>query len=381
MAKLSLRDLALKGQRVLVRVDFNVPLENGGVADDTRLRAALPTLRHIFEQKGRVVLLSHLGRPKGKLDPALSLAPVARSLQDLLKRPVRFLRDCVGPVIEKEVRSLKNGDVCLLENLRFHEEEERNDPEFAEHLAALGDIYVNDAFGTAHRAHASTVGVTQHFVQAAAGFLVEKEILHLGRVLENPGRPFVAILGGAKVSDKIPLLERMKNLDTILIGGAMAYTFLQAMGTEVGTSLVEADRIEAAKKILKGPVRVVLPCDHVVEDGGTVTDIPPDKAGFDIGPKTVAAFRDVLAGAKTVLWNGPVGMFEKKEFASGSRAIAESLAEFDGDTIVGGGDTAAAVEAFGLADRMTHVSTGGGASLEFLEGKELPGIAALSEKA
>ena len=381
MAKLSLRDLALKGQRVLVRVDFNVPLENGRVADDTRLRAALPTLRHIFEQKGRVVLLSHLGRPKGKLDPALSLAPVARSLQDLLKRPVHFLRDCVGPVIEKEVRSLKNGDVCLLENLRFHEEEERNDPEFAEHLAALGDIYVNDAFGTAHRAHASTVGVTQHFVQAAAGFLVEKEILHLGRVLENPGRPFVAILGGAKVSDKIPLLERMKNLDTILIGGAMAYTFLQAMGTEVGTSLVEADRIEAAKKILKGPVRVVLPCDHVVEDGGTVTDIPPDKAGFDIGPKTVAAFRDVLAGAKTVLWNGPVGMFEKKEFASGSRAIAESLAEFDGDTIVGGGDTAAAVEAFGLADRMTHVSTGGGASLEFLEGKELPGIAALSEKA
>jgi triosephosphate isomerase len=375
MAKLSIRDLDLKGRRVLVRVDFNVPVKDGQVGDDTRIRASLPTIRHILEKGGKAVLVSHLGRPDGKPNDKYSLRPVAGRLQELLGRPVDFGEP-------------KGGAVTLLENVRFDPGEEKNDDALAKKLAAYGDVYVNDAFGTAHRAHASTAGVTRYFKQSACGFLIEKEIQYLGKVLTNPDKPFVAIMGGSKVSDKILILEQLtKKVDAIIVGGGMAYTLLKAQGKPVGNSKVEADKLDLAKKIL-GSARIILPVDHVAADRfdaaaktQIVDDVPEGWMGLDIGPKTVDLFKKELAGAKTVLWNGPLGVFEMDPFALGTKAIASCLAGLKGcTTIVGGGDTAAAVEKFGVADRMSHVSTGGGASLEFLEGKELPGIAALTNK-
>jgi 3-phosphoglycerate kinase len=374
MAKLSVRDLDLRGKRVLVRVDFNVPVKDGKVADDTRITASLPTIRHILEQGGRAVLVSHLGRPDGKADPKYSMRPVAARLQELIGRPVAF--------------GEPSGDLSLLENVRFDPGEEKNDDGLAKKLAAYGDVYVNDAFGTAHRAHASTAGVTRHFRQSACGFLIEKEIRYLGKILSAPDKPFVAIMGGSKVSDKILILEQLaRKVDAILVGGGMAYTLLKAQGKPVGASKVEADKLDVAKKILSA-ARIVLPVDHVAAERfdaaaktQVVADVPDGWMGLDIGPKSVELFQAELSKSKTVLWNGPVGVFEMEPFAKGTKAVAEHLAGLKGVTsVVGGGDTAAAVEKFGVAERMSHVSTGGGASLEFLEGKELPGIAALSEK-
>jgi len=375
MAKLSVRDLDLKGKRVLVRVDFNVPLKDGEVADDTRIKASLPTIRHILEQGGKAVLVSHLGRPDGKPNDKYSLKPVAARLQELLGRPVDFGEP-------------KGGALTLLENVRFDPCEEKNEDVLAKKLAAYGDVYVNDAFGTAHRAHCSTAGVTKYFKQSAYGFLIEKEIKYLGKVLTNPDKPFIAIMGGSKVSDKILILEQLtKKVDAIIVGGGMAYTLLKAQGKSVGNSKVEADKLDLARKILAS-ARIILPVDHVAADKfdagaktQVVTDVPDGWMGLDIGPNTVELFRRELASAKTVLWNGPLGVFEMEPFALGTKAIAKFLAQQQGcTTIVGGGDTAAAVEKFGVADKMSHVSTGGGASLEFLEGKELPGIAALTDK-
>jgi len=375
MAKLSVRDLDLKGKRVLVRVDFNVPLKDGKVADDTRIKASLPTIKLILEKGGKAVLVSHLGRPDGKPNDKYSLKPVAGRLQELLGKPVDFGEP-------------KDGAVTLLENVRFDAGEEQNDEALAKKLAAYGDVYVNDAFGTAHRAHCSTAGVTKHFKQCAAGLLIEKEIQYLGKVLTNPDKPFVAIMGGSKVSDKILILEQLtKKVDAIIVGGGMAYTLLKAQGKPVGNSKVEADKLDLAKKIL-GSARIILPVDHVAADKfdaaaktQIVADVPDGWMGLDIGPKTIELFKKELSTAKTVLWNGPLGVFEMDPFAGGTKAIAAYLAGLKGcTTIVGGGDTAAAVEKFGVADKMSHVSTGGGASLEFLEGKELPGIAALTSK-
>jgi len=384
MPKLSVRDLEPKGRRVLVRVDFNVPLKDGKVADDTRLRASVPTIKLLCERGARVILVSHLGRPDGKPDPKYSLKPVAPVFAELLGRPVRFAGEDPG--------DLKDGEVALLENLRFHPEEEGNDPAFAKKLASLAELYVNDAFGTAHRAHASTAGVAKHFKQAAAGLLMEKEIEFLGERMRSPDRPFMLILGGAKVSDKILLIENMlPKVDAILIGGGMAYTFLVAKGEPVGASKVEKDRIEAAKKILESAARqrvqIFLPKDHVVADKfdaaaetQVVVRIPDGWMALDIGPSTTSEYVFTLTGARTVVWNGPLGVFEMEPFAAGTEAVAESLAEGRATTIVGGGDTAAAVEKFGVAGKMTHVSTGGGAALEFLEGKRLPGVEALTDK-
>jgi len=375
MAKLSVRDLDLKGKRVLVRVDFNVPLKDGQVADDTRIKASLPTIQHILEQGGKAVLVSHLGRPDGKPNEKYSLKPVAARLQALLGKPVDFGEP-------------KDGVVTLLENVRFDPGEEKNDDALAKKLAAYGDVYVNDAFGTAHRAHASTAGVTKYFKQSACGFLIEKEIKYLGQVLTSPDKPFIAIMGGSKVSDKILILEQLsKKVDAIIVGGGMAYTLLKAQGKAVGNSKVEADKLDLARKIL-ATSRIILPVDHVAADKfdaaantQVVTDVPDGWMGLDIGPNSVELFRRELANARTVLWNGPLGVFEMDAFALGTKAIANCVARLEGcTTIVGGGDTAAAVEKFGVADRMSHVSTGGGASLEFLEGKELPGIAALTDK-
>ena len=373
MAKLSVRDLDVRGKRVLVRVDFNVPVKDGKVGDDTRIRASLPTIRHILEKGGKAVLVSHLGRPDGKPNEKYSLKPVAARLEELLGRPVDFGEP-------------KGGDVALLENVRFDAGEEANDEALAKRLAAYGDVYVNDAFGTAHRAHASTAGVTKHFRQSAAGFLIDKEIQYLGKILHAPEKPFVAIMGGSKVSDKILILDQLsKKVDAILVGGGMAYTLLKAQGKPVGGSKVEADRLDVAKKILSSGARIVLPVDHVAADRfdaaaktQIVADVPDGWMGLDIGPKTVELFKSELAKAKTVLWNGPVGVFEMEPFAKGTKAIADFLADRkDATTVVGGGDTAAAVEKFGVASKLSHVSTGGGASLEFLEGRELPGVAAL----
>ncbi len=373
MAKLSVRDLDVRGKRVLVRVDFNVPVKDGKVTNDARIRASLPTIRYLLDKGGRVVLLSHLGRPDGKPDLKYSLKPVAARLQELLGKPVAF--------------GTPEGDVTLLENVRFDAAEEKNDPEFAKKLAAYGDVYVNDAFGTAHRAHASTAGVTKFFKQSAAGFLIEKEIKYLGQILENPGKPFVALLGGAKVSDKIIVLERLAaKMDAILVGGGMAYTLLAAQGRKIGASKCEQDKLDVARKILAS-TRVVLPVDHVAADKfdaaaktQVAADVPDGWMGLDIGPKTVELFKTELAKAKMVLWNGPLGVFEMAPFAGGTRAIAQFLASSKAVTVVGGGDTAAAVEKFGVDSKLAHVSTGGGASLEFLEGKELPGIAALTDR-
>ena len=375
MAKLSVRDLDLKGKRVLVRVDFNVPVKDGKVSDDTRIKASIPTIKLILDKGGKAVLVSHLGRPDGKPNEKYSLKPVAGRLQELLGKPVDFGEP-------------KGGALTLLENIRFEAGEEQNDDALAKKLASYGDVYVNDAFGTAHRAHCSTAGVNKYFKQCAAGLLIEKEIQYLGKVLTNPDKPFFAIMGGSKVSDKILILEQLtKKVDAIIVGGGMAYTLLKAQGKPVGNSKVEADKLDLAKKILAS-ARIVLPVDHIAADKfdaaaktQVVGDVPEGWMGLDIGPKSIELFKKELASAKTVLWNGPLGVFEMDPFAGGTKAIATYLAGLKGcTTVVGGGDTAAAVEKFGVADKMSHVSTGGGASLEFLEGKELPGIAALTQK-
>lgn len=397
MRKLTLDDLQLKNKRVLARVDFNVPLDKKcEITDDRRIVESLPTIKKILQDGGKLILMSHLGRPKGKT-PELSLLPVARRLEKLLGKPVKFVNDCIGPEVEKAVSGLKSGECLLLENLRFYPEEEKNDPEFAKKLASLGDIYINDAFGTAHRAHASTEGVTKYIKQCAAGYLMQKELKYLGMALSDPKRPFVAILGGAKISGKIEVIENlMDKVDALLIGGGMSFTFYKSMGKEIGKSLLEADKVDLARDILKQAkekkVNLVLPVDVVVateakDDAVTkvvgIDDIPPDLQGLDIGPKTLDIFTTELRKAKTVVWNGPMGVFEVKKFATGTVKIAEILADITQNgatTIVGGGDSAAAVTQAGLDDKLTHISTGGGASLEILEGKVLPGVAALTDK-
>ena len=388
MNKKTVRDVDLKGKRVLMRADFNVPLEDGKITDDTRIRAALPTIKYILDQGASLILMSHLGRPKGP-DPALSLKPVAARLSELLGREVKMAPDCVGDEVKAMAEALKPGEVMLLENTRFHKGESKNDPEFAAQLAALGEIFVNDAFGTAHRSHASNVGVSQH-LPAVAGFLIEKEIEFLSKATENPEHPYVVILGGAKVSDKIGVIENLLGkADTILIGGGMANTFFKAKGLEVGDSLVEDEALELARDLMtRAGGKLVLPVDVVVADAFDndanrkvvpVDAVEPGWRILDIGSQTVALFKEKLANAKTVVWNGPMGVFEMPNFARGTFEIAQILADLDAVTIIGGGDSASAVNQAGVADKVSHVSTGGGASLEFLEGKVLPGIAALQD--
>ena len=389
----TIREADLKNKRVLIRVDFNVPLKDGKVTDATRIVAALPTIRYILDQPGTsLVVMSHFGRPKGKKNPDFSMVPVGKKFEELLGRPVKVASDVIGPVVKKEVEALKPGEILLLENVRFYPDEEANNPEFAKELASFGDIYVNDAFGTAHRAHASTEGVA-HFLPAYAGFLIEKEVKFMAPLLEKPDKPFVAIIGGSKVSSKISVLESLvKTCDTIVIGGGMAYTFLKVQGHAIGKSLVEDDFLDTAKNFLaaaaKKGVKVILPVDHVcadnfAEDAKPVTvdaiDIPENLMGMDIGPKTTKAIVDALKTAKSVVWNGPMGVFEFAAFAKGTEAVAKALAASGAITVVGGGDSVAAINKFGLADKISHVSTGGGASLEFLEGKVLPGIKALEK--
>jgi phosphoglycerate kinase len=389
--KKTVRDVDVRGKRVFVRVDFNVPLDHGRITDDQRIRAALPTIRYLLDHGAMVILASHLGRPKGP-DDTLRMDPVAARLGELLGRPVKKLDDCVGPVVEDQIFAMHPGDVVLLENLRFHRDEEANDPAFAHALARLADVYVNDAFGTAHRAHASTAGIAQ-YLPAVAGLLMERELAFLGKVLDQPARPLVVILGGKKVEDKIGVIRNLLRLaNTMLIGGGMCYTFLAAAGASIGASLLEAEKLDLARDLLREAeerrVTLVLPLDVVaaqrVEAGAParIVDaraIPDGWIGLDIGPRTVAAMSAPIAGAATILWNGPMGVFEIPDFAQGTRAIAKAVAESCGESIVGGGDTAAAVEQFGLADKITFVSTGGGASLEFMEGKVLPGVAALQD--
>jgi phosphoglycerate kinase len=388
---LSVRDLQEARRRVFLRVDFNVPLEGERITDDTRLRAALPTIELLLRQGASVVLASHLGRPKGKPTPSASLKPVAARIGELLRRPVPLAPDCVGPEVERLARALAPGDLLLLENLRFHAEEERNDDRFARDLAALGEAYVDDAFGAAHRAHASVAAIAKHLKPAAAGLLMEREIGMLSRLRDRPDKPYIALLGGAKVSDKIDLIENLlARVDAILVGGAMAYTFLKAQGVPVGGSRVEAERLDAARRTAERAqergVRLLLPVDHVVADGPqaglphTTTDgeaIPEGKVGLDVGPKTRAAFAAEIAKARTVFWNGPLGLFEIPPYDQGTLAAARAIAAAGCFSVVGGGDSVAAVTRLGLADRFSHVSTGGGASLEFLSGLELPGVAAL----
>ncbi len=391
--RLGVGDLEVAGRRVFVRVDLNVPIEDGEITDDTRIRGALPTVRHLRERGARVVLASHLGRPKGQRVPKLSLAPAATRLSDLLGVPVELAADCVGPDAESAVGRLDDGDVLLLENLRFHAGEEANDDGFAAQLASLADAYVNDAFGAAHRAHASTDRVAKLLAPGAAGLLMESELSYLGDMLQKPQRPFVAVLGGAKVSDKIAVISRLLDVsDGILIGGAMAYTFLVAMGRQVGDSLVERDKVDIARDLLKRALDlrkpIYLPIDHVIAQefsGEAETRVAyqdPIEDGWqalDIGPATGDMYGQILRRAKTVVWNGPLGVYELEPFAHGTIGVAETLSTLDATTIIGGGDCVAAVEMAGVADKMTHISTGGGASLEFLEGKELPGVAALCE--
>ncbi len=391
MGKMTITDLDVAGKRVLVRCDFNVPLDKSlNITEDLRIRAALPTIQYLLDNGAAVILCSHLGRPKGGPDDKLRLTPVAKRLSELLGRPVQKLDDCVGPDVEAAVKVMRPGDVILLENLRFHDEETENDPIFAKQLACLADLFVSDAFGTVHRAHASTAGVCS-YLPSAAGFLLQKEIEFLGGALENPRRPFVAVLGGAKVSDKIGVIENLLDkADTLLIGGGMANTFLKAQGYEMGDSLVEDGSLDLARELLaRGGVRLVLPVDLVVADAFSadanrrtvgVDGVEPGWRALDVGPKTVARFASYIADAGTVVWNGPMGVFEMAPFAAGTFGVAKAAAESHAITIVGGGDSAAAVEQSGLADKITHISTGGGASLEFLEGKELPGIAALTDK-
>jgi phosphoglycerate kinase len=393
MGKLSIKDVDLSGKRVFVRVDFNVPLDGAKVADDTRITAALPSVEYMIEKGAKVILASHLGRPKGKPVDKYRMDPVARRLSELLGKPVRKLDDCVGEAVERAVGEMKPGDVILLENLRFHAEEEANDEQFAKKLAALADMYVNDAFGTAHRAHASTEGITRFVKKAAAGFLMAKEIEYFTKILTSPARPFVTILGGAKVSDKIGTINNLLDkADSFLIGGGMAYTFLHVNGIKIGDSLFEADKTDVARDAMEKAKRkgkeFLLPVDHVIGDKlaedaqakEVEGDIPDGWKGLDIGPKTIRMFSDRLKNAKTVVWNGPLGAFEISKFARGTRSIAQILAESSAISVIGGGDTAAAINEFGLADKMSHISTGGGASLEMLEGKKLPGIEALTDK-
>jgi phosphoglycerate kinase len=395
VAKRTIKDLDLKGRRVLIRVDFNVPIKNGTIGDDTRIRASLPTIRYALEHGAKtVILMSHLGRPKGKPDSQFSLKPVADRLSALLNRPVLFAADCIGDAATETIARAPDGGVVLLENLRFHPEEEKNDPAFARKLAALADVYVNDAFGSAHRAHASTEGVVKQVKEAAAGLLMATEIEHLGRVLERPEHPFVAILGGAKVSDKLEVIQNLiPRVDALLIGGAMAYTFFKARNVPVGKSLVEPELLDAARDVetrAKGrALRLELPVDHVVapklEPGAPAETLDVgdpaigDRMGLDIGPRTIAAYRAVIAPAKTVIWNGPMGVFEIEAFAKGTMEVAKAVADVKGTTVIGGGDSIAAVAKAGVTDRITHISTGGGASLEFLGGRELPGVAALPD--
>jgi phosphoglycerate kinase len=392
--KLSIEDLDLKDKRVLMRADFNVPLDKKGeIADDTRIRAALPTIKYILEKDASLILMSHLGRPKGKVVNELRLDPVARRLEELLGKKVLKLDDCIGEEVKKAVRAMKSGEVVLLENLRFHKEERENDPQFSKELANMGDIFVNDAFGTAHRAHSSTVGVAK-FLPAAAGFLMRKELEVLGKILTRPQIPFVSILGGAKVSDKIGVLRNLLNkCEDILIGGGMAYTFLKAKGIPIGKSLCEDERIDESRRIMDEAssrgCTISLPLDHIIakepEEGAEVKEvgqdeIPSDWMALDIGPKTIQLFGKVIHKAKTIFWNGPMGMFEIENFARGTEAVAKMLAKSEATTVVGGGDSIAALKKMGLEHKMTHISTGGGASLKFLEGKALPGVEVLSEK-
>lgn len=389
----TIREADLKGKRVLVRVDFNVPVKDGKVTDATRILAALPTLNYILSQPGTsIVVMSHFGRPKGKKNPEFSMVPVGKKFEELLGRPVKVASDVIGEEVKKEVQALKPGEVLLLENCRFYPEEEANDPEFAKTLASYGDVYVNDAFGTAHRAHASTEGVA-HYLPSYAGFLIEKEVKFMAPLLENPDRPFVAIIGGSKVSSKISVLESLvKTCDTIAIGGGMAYTFLKVLGHTIGKSLVEDDYLDTAKAFLeaakKKGVKVILPVDHICADTFAENakpvlvdsvDIPSELMGMDIGPKTVKEIVKAVSSAKSVVWNGPIGVFEFASFAKGTEEVAKALAASDAVTVVGGGDSVAAINKFGLANKISHVSTGGGASLEFLEGKVLPGIRALEK--
>jgi phosphoglycerate kinase len=399
MNKLFVEDLSVAGKKVIVRVDFNVPLKDGTVENDKRLVASLPTIEYLVKNGGRVILMSHLGRPKGQVKEDMRMAPVAKRLSELLGKEVKSVPDCIGDEVKAAVASLQNGDVLLLENLRFHIEETDNDPGFAKQLAELADVYVNDAFGSAHRAHASTEGITKHLDECASGYLMKKEIEFLGNAVANPAKPFVAIIGGAKISGKIDVVENLlPKVDKLLIGGGMAYTFFKAQGREIGKSLLEADRVEMAKRLLgKGGDKLLLPEDALVTkdfdfDARTVgalqtvdaDSIPADEQALDIGPKTRAKYAEVIRSAKTVVWNGPMGVFEIDATAGGTLAIAEALAaatkQNGAVTIIGGGDSASAIKKAKLGDAVTHVSTGGGASLEYLEGKELPGVVALTDK-
>ena len=395
MNKKTVKDVDVNGKRVLVRVDFNVPQdETGAITDDTRIRAALPTIQYLIDHGAKVILVSHLGRPKGKVNEGMRMNPVAKRLSELLGKDVKKVDDVIGPAVEAEVNALKPGDVLLLENVRFYAEEEANDQDFAKKLASLADVYVNDAFGTAHRAHASTEGVARYVPVAVAGFLMQKEIDYLGNAVADPKRPFVAILGGAKVKDKIPVIDNLINkVDTLLIGGGMAYTFLKAKGLEIGKSLLDEGSLALCKELMdKAAAKKInfeLPVDvlaatELSADADTrivpSNEIPSDMMGVDIGPLTIEKYRTFILGAGTVVWNGPMGVFEIDKFAVGTRAVAQAMADSNAVTIVGGGDSGAAVEQMGFADKMSHVSTGGGASLEFLEGKELPGVVALNDK-
>ncbi|MEG0901007.1 MAG: phosphoglycerate kinase [Clostridia bacterium] len=395
MAKKTIEDIQVAGKKVLVRCDFNVPMdENKIITDENRIRGALPTIKYLMEHGAKVILCSHLGRPKGEFNMKYSLKPVATRLSQLLGKEVLMAEDVIGPSAKKLSAELKDGDVMLLENVRFHKEEEKNDPAFAQELASLAEVYVNDAFGTAHRAHASTEGVTHYLTPSVAGYLIGKELSIMGKALEDPARPFVAILGGAKVSDKIGVITNLlEKVDTLIIGGGMSYTFQKALGGRIGLSLLEADKVDLAKELMakakaKG-VKLLLPVDNVAGDSFSndamrITvhskEIPDGFEGMDIGPDTAVIFANEIVNAGTVVWNGPMGVFEFENFADGTRAIAKAMAECKGVTIIGGGDSAAAIEQMGYADKVTHVSTGGGASLEFLEGRTLPGVAALNDK-